>query len=316
MAEEAQVIDEPNAADPNPVDPNAGVAPSDPPAGDPPADPPAGPQDPPSDPVEQKDWRAEWLERAGFADNKNMQGYLGRYPSEKAFLEAAKKDRDALRNGGAFKPLGDDASEEDVAAYRKAFGVPEAPDKYLEALPDGLVVGDDDKPAIEQFVKAAHEVNAPKPIVDKLLSTYYDIVDAQNEELIQRNEQAKEDGINALREEWGPEYRRNINVVNSFVETLPEAVQTIISEGTLPDGTLIGNNPEVLRWLASQALEANPLATVAPGAGADAGKAVAEEIADIEKMMGDKNSDYWKGPKSEMIQERYRLLIEAKQRAG
>ncbi|API59524.1 hypothetical protein BSL82_09545 [Tardibacter chloracetimidivorans] len=253
------------------------------------------------------DWRSTLTK-----DEKKL-GFLGRFASAESFVESFKKLNDDVKAGRyGVKPLGDDATDEEVAAYRKAFGVPEAPDKYLEALPDGLVVGDDDKPAIEQFVKAAHEVNAPKPIVDKLLSTYYDIVDAQNEELIQRNEQAKEDGINALREEWGPEYRRNINVVNSFVETLPEAVQTIISEGTLPDGTLIGNNPEVLRWLASQALEANPLATVVPGAGANAAQTIADEMAEIENVM---RTDRTKYNRDEKMQARYRQLIDAKAKA-
>ena len=65
----------------------------------------------------------------------------------------------------------------------------------------------------------------------------------------------------------------------------------------MPDGTPIGYNPEVLKWLTAQALEKNPLATVVPGAGANQGEAVQEEIESIEAMMGDRSSAYWKGEK-------------------
>lgn len=254
------------------------------------------------------DWRTELA-----AGDEKLLGFLGRYASPKAFAEAAKKDRDTLRNGSALKPLSEDATEEEIAAYRKAFNVPEAPDKYLEALPDGLVVGDDDKPAISQFAEAMHKANAPKAVVDAAIQTYYDIVDAQEAELIQRNEQAKDAGINDLRDEWGADYRRNINVVASYISTLPEAVQSIINEGSMSDGTLIGNNPEVLRWLAAQALDANPLATVVPGSGADQAKGIDEEMSEIERVMREERSRY---NRDEKMQARYRQLIDAKARLG
>lgn len=302
MAEESQVIEDTSAGAPVANDlpsqaPASVPLPSSdlpsPPVSDPPA------SDPPVD-----DWRTKLA-----GDDEKLLGFLGRYASPKAFAEAAKKDRDTLRNGGAFKPLGEDATDEEVAAYRKAFGVPDTHDKYLEALPEGLVVGDDDKPAISQFAEAMHKANAPKAVVDAAIQTYYDIVDAQDAELIQRNEQAKEAGINDLRDEWGQDYRRNINVVGNYVSTLPEAVQAFINEGSMPDGTLIANNPDVLRWLAAQALESNPLATVVPGAGANAGQTIADEMAHIENVMRTDRASY---NRDEKMQARYRQLIDAK----
>jgi hypothetical protein len=306
-----------------PATPDGGTPPANPPAAPPVVDPvdapPAGtivddgkapitlpaadPATPPAD-----DWRA----RIAGTDEKLL-GFLGRYASEKAFVEAAKKDRDTLRNGLPLKPLSEDATPEEVAAYRKAFNVPEKSDAYLESLPDGLVVGDDDKPVVSKFAEAMHAANAPKSVVDAALSAYYDIVAEQDAAQLQLNEQARQAGIDALREEWGGDYRRNINVVATHLSTLPQAVQDVIGNARMEDGTLVGNNPEVLRWLADQALAANPLATVVPGAGANAGQAIADEIATIERTMRENRPAY---NRDERMQARYRQLLEAREKAA
>ena len=36
-------------------------------------------------------------------------------------------------------------------------------------------------------------------------------------------------------------------------------------------------------------------------------------MRDLQSMMGDRNSDYWKGPKADQLQQEYRDLIETQQ---
>lgn len=300
-----------------PATPDGGTPPANPPATPPIVDPVATPapgtivDDGKAPDAKKPDGATpadDWRSRMAGEDAKLL-SYLGRYASEKAFVEAAKKDRDRLAQGAGLKPLSEDATPEEVAAYRKAFNVPEKPDAYLEALPDGLVVGDDDKPVVSKFAEAMHAANAPKSVVDAALSAYYDIVAEQDAAQLQLNEQARQAGIDALREEWGADYRRNINVVATHLSTLPQAVQDVIGNARMEDGTLVGNNPEVLRWLADQALAANPLATVVPGAGANAGQAIADEIATIEKTMRENRPAY---NRDERMQARYRELLGAR----
>lgn len=279
--------------------------PTDPPANDPPANvPPAG--DPPADPPAD-DWRS----RLSGGDEKLL-GYLGRYQSEKAFVEAAKKDREAARNASKFKPLPDNPTDDELAAYRKDNGIPDAPDGYMEALPDGLVVGDDDKPYVDRFLEAMHGKNANPAIASAALETYYQIVEEQAAEEAELVREAEREAVEELRSEWGSDYRRNLNVMTNYLSTLPEPVKDAFTYGKGADGKPLGYNPEIIRWLTAQALEANPVATVVPGAGADQAGAIASEMADIEKKMGDKNSEYWKGPKAAQMQARYVQLVEAK----
>lgn len=291
--------------DPNPAPPaDPALNPDpDPPTPDailtPPADPAPLPGPAPGD-----DWRGRMA-----GEDEKLLGFLGRYPSEKAFVEAAKKDRDAIRTKQGYK-LPEDPSAEELAEYRKQQGVPEKPEGYLEKLPDGLVVGADDRPFVDVFLEKMHAANAPKGISDAALTAYYQIVEDQAAEQSQRELDAHNESISELTEEWGKaDYKRNVNVTNAFISTLPEGVGAALTSGKDAAGLPMGSNPAVVRWLAGLALEANPLATVVPGAGANAGSAIADEIASIEKTMRENRAAY---NKDEKMQSRYRDLIDAR----
>lgn len=260
----------------------------------------------------------DWRSRLAGGDDA-LSGFLGRYQSEKAFVEAAKKDRDAIRTK-QFPKLEDDATPEEIAAFRKDMGVPDKPEDYK--LSDGLVVGEADKPYVDEFLKNMHGVNASPGVVNAAIETYYDIVEGQMADEVEAIQKHKTEADDQLRKDWGPEYRRNLNVVNGFVQNLPPEISEIIGgrhddKGNLiaigrdADGMPLADNPAIINWLAGLALEANPLSTVAPGGGASQVSAVADEIAALKGLMGNKNSEYWKGPKAEANQARYQQLIEA-----
>lgn len=250
-------------------------------------------------------------------------GFLGRYQSEKAFVEAAKKDRDAARSRTVSK-LPDNPTDDEIAAYRKDNGIPDAPEGYLEALPEGLVVGDVDKPFVNEFLTKMHGVNAPPSVTAAALESYYDIIEDRQAELADAANEAKNTSIEALREEWGGDYKRNLNIANSYLDTLPPEVANIFKHGTVPvfddkgnaTGKVvpIGYTTAALKFLTAQALEANPVATVVPGAGSNQASAIADEIATLESKMGNRQSDYWKGPTSAKQQARYLELVTAREK--
>lgn len=298
MATNPDTIVDP-AADPAAAPP---VDPATPPVA---ADPAASPDPAPPSPAND-DWRASLA-----GEDKDMLRFLGRYHSKDAALKAWKTTNDEIKAGKFIKPLGDDASDEDKAAWNKMLGVPEKVDGYLENLPDGLVVGDDDRPAVDQFLNAMHEAGAPKAVSDAALAAYYSIVEEQAAEEADLIETAKQSSTDALREEWGADYRRNLNAMHNHLATLPEAVRDAFTGGRMLDGTPIGYNAEVLKWLTAQALETNPLATVVPNAGANQAGAIDDEIAGIEKVMRENRAAYNRDDK---MQARYRELLGAREK--
>lgn len=254
------------------------------------------------------DWRARMA-----GDDKALLGYLARVPSEKALAEQVKKYNDDLKQGKFIKPLPENSTDAEKAEYRKQTGVPDKPDDYLTGLPDGIIFGDDDKPFVDVFTEKMHAANAPKNVTAAALSAYMSIVEDQAATQAETEAQFKDAGTEMLREEWGnADFKRNLNAVTSFIGTLPEAVGTALIGGRNAAGMPLGSDPEVIKWLAGLALDANPLSTVVPGSGAGQITTLNAEIAKLENMMGDKNSEYWKGATAPANRARYLELISAR----
>ncbi len=281
--------------------------PADPPAADPPAAPPANDGGDPPAPAE--DWRA----RLSGGDEK-LTGYLARVPSEKALIERVKKHEDDIKGGKYLKPVTEDSTDDEKLAWLSAMGVPEKPEGYMDKLPDGLVVGDDDKPYVDTFFKQMHGAGARPADVNAAIEAYYGIVEEQAAEQLEAVATAKKACEDALREEWAEpgEYRRNENILKNYVGSLPEPVREALDKGIGEDGIPLGYNPDVRRWLVAEAMEKNPHATVVPGAGANSASAIADEIEAIEKRMRDDRKAYFKDEKA---QARYQQLIEARDKS-
>lgn len=103
-----------------------------------------------------------------FADDRAM---LGRYTDLKSFVKAFKDNMTAARakSEGLVKVPGQDATDEDRAAYYKAIGVPDDPKGYgikaPEKLPDGVKWDDS---LSEKFAGIAHQAGLTPSQVAKL----------------------------------------------------------------------------------------------------------------------------------------------------
>jgi hypothetical protein len=256
--------------------------------------------------ADDKDWRAEWA-----GEDADVLKFLGRYQSPAAAMKEFKKTHGDLRSGKFIKPIDENSTDEEKAAWAKANGVPDKPEAYLESLPDGLVIGDDDKPAVDTFIKEMHAAGAPKGVVDAALKAYYDIVDEQMGAQAEANGAAKQATDDALREEWGADYRRNLNVLKGALDSMPTGVGEALTGAVGGDGVQILNNAEVVKWLMGITLEQNPLATVVPNAGANQASAIGEEIAKIEAFMRSNRKAY---NADATMQARYRELIGAREK--
>ena len=261
------------------------------------------------------DWAADWREKMASGDEKELKR-LQRFRSPVDVYKSARELEKKLSSGDIKAKLAADATEEQIAAWRKDNGIPDTPDGYLEKLPAGLVIGDDDKPMLESFLADVHGENAPPSVVAKALDWYY----RQQEDQIAAQADAdrgfKQAAEDALRAEWGGEYRGNLNSIMSFLDAAPPTddgspLKGLLMGARLSDGTLLGNNPAALKWLASLAQEANPAGFVQPNAGASQLNAVEDEINGIRKVMRESRHTY---DKDEKMQERFRVLLTAQEK--
>lgn len=260
-------------------------------------------------------WGEDWRKNYAGDDDK-MSKRLERYASPKAALDALVAAQNKISSGELKSALQPDASDEEKVQWRADNGVPEKFEDYEVELPNGLVVGEEDKPVVDSFLEAAHKSNLHPNQVNDALAWYYDNQDKMAEQLETQDAEAKQSGEDALRVEWGTDYRRNIQLANNLLDQAPDGLKEQIMGARLADGSPLGNNPDALNWLVGMSRKINPIATVVPSSGTNAVQAIETELASLKSMMGDKTSEYWKGDSAAKNQERYRELLSVMQAHG
>jgi hypothetical protein len=252
------------------------------------------------------DWRA-----AMAGDDARFLERLGRFASPADFARSYRSLETKLSSGEYRRDLPENATDEEKAAWRKELGIPDKADGYDVKLPDGLVLGKDDQPVVDLFKQFAHERNYTPRQLNEALTWYYETQDAlasQREDADGAFRQKSED---ALRAEYGADYRRNMNVLGSVRDSMPEDLAARLLAGRLADGTKIGNDPAFIRWMVSLGLELNPASTLVPATAANAGASIATELESIARLRVESPEAYWKDNK---LLQRERELIAAQEK--
>lgn len=261
----------------------------------------------------QGDWPGDWRSKLS-PDGKHAKT-LDRFASPNALFDSYQALRQRL-DSGEFKqvvPFPDKGTPEEQNAWRKSNNIPEKPDEYSLKFDDGLVVGDADKPIVDDFLKAAHEANASPEQVNKMLHWYYDLQERNATAQEESDANYLRESEDALRAEWGGEFRPNINMIKGLLATIPESARDAFANARDGEGKALLNHPDFARWLVQTARTLNPAATVVPNAGANVAGAIDDEIAAIEKTMRTDRKTYNNDQK---MQQRLRDLYDARQRAS
>jgi hypothetical protein len=279
---------------------------------------------------EKQGFPPNWRELMA-GDDKAYLKTLARYNSPADFAKKTRSLESQLSSGEYVKKLPPNATPEQIAEHRKSLGLPEKPEGYLAPevmkLPDGIVLGEDDKPFALGLAEVALAEGVPPAAFNKQVAKYVEL----REGLIAQQEEAdiayKAKSMDELREEFGPKFGTKgdpvIAGVNALLKTAPDGVADALLGGRLADengktGALIGNDPNVLRWLIQIAREIDPQATLVPPTEGDAGKDVDARMKEIESWMGapkgtPEHAKYWK---DEKVQAEWRTLSDARDKAN
>lgn len=232
-------------------------------------------------------WGEKWREEYAQQDEKRL-NQLKRYASPKAAMDALFAAQQKISSGQFKETLPENPTPEQVAEYRKNNGIPETFDKYDTTLPNGLVIGEADKPVVDKFLEKMHAQNASPAQVKSALTAYYEIQQdylAQVEDTDQTYRNSSED---ALRAEWGADYQRNLNMVVNLRDQMPEELQERIFGGRTADGKKLGDDPAFLNWFHSVAGEVNPIGTIMPSGTAGSMEGILAEQKSLQAKMGTK----------------------------
>jgi hypothetical protein len=253
-----------------------------------PVTPPVDPAAPPA-PAEP-DWRAQMA-----GDDKDAAKRLARFAAPADVFKSFRSLEQKISSGEFKKPLSETATPEEKTAWRKENGLPEKADEYVAklALPNGLVIGEAEKPVVAELAAVAHESNLDPKAFNGLVAKYYEIQDQARQKQEDADAKFKVDSEDALRKDWqGADFRRNLTAVNNLISTWPEGLASAVLAGRDPNGRKLGDNPAFIRQLASLALELNPAATLVPSGTTDASKGVQARLDEIRKMRRDDPNAY------------------------
>lgn len=311
---EADTLVTPSAA---PVAPAAASSSAPAPGAADPAQPAASPSPAAAEPAgagDNSDWR---LVLAG--EDAKMRENLERFATPADFYKSFTDTQTALRNKteGMIKLPGENATDEDRAAFAKALGIPEAPDKYERAAPpEGLELSDADKQFLDGALADLHKQGgfAAHPEVVKTLETFYHkAMQEQAAQMAAAAVQKASESKQMLQKIYGNNLDLEMKHANAALTAFgprdPAKAKEFLNR-QMADGTKIGDDPEMVQLLirASRATQEDPnfLATLSDGMPANASD-VQSKINDIMKTRGTPEYAQREGELKQLIAQRERL---------
>jgi hypothetical protein len=256
-------------------------------------------------------WPDDWRKMLA-GDKPERMKSLARYADPVAFANKTWALEQKLSSGEMKKDFPKEGTPEEQAAWKKERGVPDKWDAYDVNLGNGYVFGDADKPVLEHFLQYAHSMNMPPERVKETLAWYPKLQEHVAAKQAQEDALYKVESDDSLSEAWGREKSVNLNAIANFLVELPASVKNNFLAGRGADGRLLGDNPDILRWLAS--LGRRPAASVVSNDAPTHGTSISDRLNELTAMSAKRTSEYWRGPKAEALQQEMRDLLTAQEK--
>lgn len=241
-------------------------------------------------------WPENWRQQIA-GEDKTLLTQLERFTDPSAIFKQNRELQAKLSSGKVKYDLPENATEEQKAQYRKDNGLPDTAEGYEVKLPDGIVVGEADKPLVAEYQKFAHATNMSPADFNKTLGFYYQLQAQQAKAQAEADVAFHDQSVSMLTQDFGGEaqFKRNTNIIGNLMATVPADVADSMLSARTPDGRMLGDNPLFNKWLVEMGRALNPSATLMPNSN-NPPAAVNSRVKEIEGMMyinGQANPAYW-----------------------
>jgi hypothetical protein len=271
---------EPNAAaEPvvEPAAPAAEAAPS-------PAPTPEPAPEPAAEPTWPDDWRNRIVSKLPEAEREKELKRLARFASLEN-LYKSQREIERKMSAGMLKPtLDPEASEAEVAEYRKAHGIPAeaTAEAYGVKFPEGYQPNEADQADVSSFLAEMHKDNVPPATVQKVWNQYLGIRQKAEQQLYEAAQQQTINYKAELKAEYGRDFDRNVRLGNAhLIQAVGEDQAKAFMALTLADGTKLGDNPAFVRYIVNQALATSDEAALATSEFGDSGKSLDDQYKEL-----------------------------------
>jgi len=210
-----------------------------------PAEEPA--QEPAEEPAQEQeaaDWRTS-------IEDEDLRKHAERFQNIEDLVRANVDSRKLLSK--AIIPPRKNAKEEDIAAYRKATGVPDRIEDYPFDVPEGvepeLFEADVVKDRLKVVAEAAHAANVSSEGFKAIIDAYFASEVAQMEEQKKADEKFAEESVAVNKDKWGPNYDRELEYAKRGLEFAPDEDLEALREIKLADDKFLMDHPAMVRYM-------------------------------------------------------------------
>lgn len=241
------------------------------------------------------DWRKVIAE-----DNPEHLKTLERFQSPKALYESYHGLRSKVSSGElkAVTAFPDKGTPEQQTAWRAEQGLPAKPEDYKLELPKGVVVGEDDKPFVDGFLKYAHGKNMSTEAVNTSLAWWGEERLRRQEAVAVNTAKVKQETEDKLRAEWGQEYRPTLNRIEGLLDANLPAGDPVRDKITVA----LQTEPQFARFMANLAIQINPGSTLVLGGAESQVKSVTDWLTKADSLMRTDRNAYNKSEYSKDYQ--------------
>lgn len=229
--------------------------------------------------------------------------------------------RQKIRSGEYRAKLGDDASEEEVAAWREENGIPKEAKAYEIPKVAGYKWTDGDQPLIGSFKEYAHKGNYTQTQMDLAAEWYaktsQDLQEQAAEAIARTDSEDSETIKDRLRAEVGPaEFKPTLQIMKRLLddpEIMPGGLGHYLLISRYPDDNGVSrklfNNEHMVRFLRNIAED-----TYGPGSmvSGDARTSAGNRRAELEKLMETNIDEYYRSGAEKELRE----LMEQEEQSG
>jgi hypothetical protein len=255
-----------------------------------------------------QDWR-----KLVAGENADHLKTLERFQSPKAMFDSFVTMRQKMSSGELLSPFPEKGTDQEKAEWLRIAGIPEKPEDYKILAPQGVEITDEDKSVFANMAKTAHAAHMRPEHFNAYVSWWLQEKDTRADALYVKNEQARMAAEEALRSEWGQDYKANTSRISALLDLAPKGVKEKVLTARTAEGTALLNDADFARFMVDVARQLNPAGVVLPGAGGNIAQSVEDEIKDIEKFMRTNRSEY---NRDEKKQSRLRELYAARDKLG
>lgn len=254
-------------------------------------------------------WPDDWRQKLAGGDDKLLKR-LERFSSPDNVLKSWLSAEQKIKSGELKKALADDASEEEIAEWRKDNGIPATASAYEAPKLDAYEWTKADKPMLDSFFERAHQANASQKTVDEMLGWYADTVQAQQEGVVSIDREDKIKVEEGLRADLGAEYRPSMTLFARLLKdetVFPEGLGLRFVEARLADGHRLINDARIARFFIDLAREKYGDGGMITGDGA---ARLADRKAAIQKIMRSNIAQY----RADGLDKEYAEILERESR--